>query len=380
MADKKAVQNLKKKMGKEPNKTRPDSKAPVIKSVRGGSVSGDYGQNRGSARRFDTTKITTFLKDLPSSVTYKLKRKSASRKIPGSPKSFKLEKRQKRPKVEKTSKIIADSFRFLGEHWKTFAIIMFFYIASYFVLAYATPNIDLPALIKEAKEAGSQPGNLDKLKVMTGALFTYRSGATDFARWAQFFLAIIFSLVFIYAIRNLHKDIKLRARDALYDGTGNLIPFFLNISLVAVQLIPLTAVAVIYNIGTSRELFIGNLEKFTALGTLIGSALLTLYFIPTALISLYAITLPGVYPMKTMQAVRIMVSQRRLEVVRNLLIFILFIFASYIVVLLLLVTYLPRFANLSLDLFFLVALPLIHVMMYKLYLRLLDAAKERINT
>ena len=127
----------------------------------------------------------------------------------------------------------------------------------------------------------------------------------------------------------------------------------------------------------NRELFINNLEKFTATGFLIGAALLTLWFLPTAIISLYAITLPGVYPLKTMQAVRIMVSRHRLEVVKDLLIFLLFIFVSYIILLALLVTYLPRFVGLSLDLFFLIALPLIHVMMYKLYLKLLESANQK---
>lgn len=319
------------------------------------------------------------LKKMLQNARFKFKRKIASRKIPGAPKSFKLKKIKKHQKAEKTIKLIADSFRFLGEHWKTFLIILLVYTGSYFVLAYATPNINLPEMIREAGEAGSAPGIADKLKIMTGALFTYRENATSFARWAQFFLAVIFSLVFIYAIRNLHKGRKVRARDALYSGTGNLIPFFLNLSLFAIQLIPLTFVAVVYNIGTSRSLFINNLEKFTAVGFLVGSALLTLYFIPTAIISLYAITLPGVYPMKTMQAVRIMVSERRLEVVKDLLIFLIFIFVSYLVVLALLVTYLPRFASLSLDLFFLIALPLIHVMMYKLYLKLLEKANEKKN-
>ncbi|HRV76007.1 MAG TPA: hypothetical protein P5247_01350, partial [Candidatus Saccharimonadales bacterium] len=115
----------------------------------------------------------------------------------------------------------------------------------------------------------------------------------------------------------------------------------------------------------------------TATIVLIFFGLLTFWFIPTAIISLYAVTVPGVYPTKAMQAVRIMVSRRRLEVVRHLTVFILFIFLSYLILLLLLVTYLPRFANLSLDLFFLIALPLIHVMMYKLYLKLLEGAQEQ---
>lgn len=370
MADKKAIQDLRKQLDGD----RPNTKLQTIKSARPQRV-------RVEKRSFNKvmSDTTDYIKSIPSVLNRKLNRKVASRKIAGAPKSFKRRPVKWKSPVDRSSRIILDSLKFLREHWKTFLIILFVYIGSYFVLAYATPNIDLPGLIKDAKEAGSQPGNLDKLKVMTGALFTYRSNASDFARWAQFFLAIIFSLVFIYAIRYLHKGVKIRARDALYSGTSNLIPFFMNISLIAIQLIPLTAMAVIYNIGTTRGLFVGNLEKFTAVGILVGSALVTFWFIPTAIISLYAITLPGVYPMKTMQAVRIMVSERRLEVVRHLFVFVVFIFLSYILLLLLLVTYLPRFANLSLDLFFLIALPLIHVMMYKLYLRLLEGTQKKIS-
>lgn len=304
-----------------------------------------------------------------------VKLKIARRKVPGSSKSFKLVKREKGVKVEKTTKLIADSLRFLRDNWKTLSIILLVYIATYFVLAYARPNIDLPLLFKEAGEAGIQPGIAEKLKTLSGAMFTYRGDATDFARWAQFFLAIIFSLIFIYAIRALHRNEDIRARDALYNGTGNLIPFLINISLIALQLIPLTLVAIFYNVGMARELFVGSLENYMATIILLLSALLTFWFIPTSIISLYAITIPGVYPSKTMQAVRILVSRRRLEVVRHLTVFVLFVFASYLLLLLLLVTYLPRFANLSLDLFFLIALPMIHVMMYKLYLSLLDSAK-----
>lgn len=373
MADKKAVQDLKKKL----NGDRSSSKKTAIQSTRPKNVVAKKQSKRSFGRTLED--ILVYIKNLPFNLKKKFNKKVADRKIPGAPKSFKRTKIKWKSPVDRSSKLISDSFKFIAEHWKTLAIILLVYIGSYFILAYATPNINLPSLIKDAKEAGAQPGNFDKLKVMTNALFTYRSNATDFARWAQFFLAIIFSLVFIYAIRSMHKGVKLRARDALYSGTSNLIPFFMNISLIAIQLIPLTVLAVIYNIGTSRSLFVGNIEKFTAIGVLIGSALLTFWFIPTAIISLYAITLPGVYPMKTMQAVRIMVTERRIEVVRHLLVFVIFIFLSYVVLLLLLVTYLPRFANLSLDLFFLIALPLIHVMMYKLYLRLLDGAKERVG-
>lgn len=326
--------------------------------------------------KIDLWLIVDFIKSLPSLILKKIRRKIRSRKIPGSPESFKLQKRQKKQKVDNSTKLIYDSLKFLKDHWKTFIIILFVYVAAYFVLAYATPNIDLPKLIKEAQEGGDAPGVVDKVKVMSSALFTYRGEASSFARWAQFFLAIIFSLVFIYAIRHLHKGVKIRARDALYAGTTNVIPFFITMSFFAIQLLPLTFLGIIFGIGRSRGLFIGNLENYTAMGVLAGGVMLTFYFIPTIIISLYAVTIPGVYPMNTMRAVRIMVSQRRLEVVKNLLVFVIFVFLSYIALLALLVTYLPRFANLSLDLFFLIALPVIHTMMYKLYLKLLETSKS----
>lgn len=304
------------------------------------------------------------------------KAKASSRKIDGAPKSFKKTSRKKKKKAEKTTELIRSSLRFFADNWRVLGIILLVYAGSYFVLAYATPNINLPDLFNRANEAGSSIGLGRKLQALSGAIFSYRSNATDFARWAQFFLAIIFSLVFIHAIREIHKGNNLRARDALYSGTSNLIPFVMGMSMIALQLIPFTFIAVAYNIGMSRGLFIGLMEKYGATIFLILSGLLTFWFIPTAIVSLYAVTLPGVYPSRAMQAVRIMVSQRRLEVITHLILFILFIFLSYLVLLLLLVTYLPRFANLSLDLFFLVALPLIHIMMYKLYLKLLESSQK----
>lgn len=305
-----------------------------------------------------------------------LKRWLNNRKIDGAPKSFRKTRREKKKRAEKTTELIRSSLIFFADNWRVLGIILLVYAGSYFVLAYATPNINLPDLFNRANEAGSSIGLSGKLQALSGAIFSYRSNATDFARWAQFFLAIIFSLVFIYAIREIHKGGNLRARDALYSGTSNLIPFVMGISMIALQLIPFTLIAVTYNIGMSRGLFIGLVEKYGATIFLILSGLLTLWFIPTAIVSLYAVTLAGVYPSRAMQAVRIMISQRRLEVVTHLILFILFIFLSYLVLLLLLVTYLPRFANLSLDLFFLVALPLIHIMMYKLYLKLLESSQK----
>lgn len=334
----------------------------------------------GTSKRSLLQKIRREFRLVSREISSWVKNRISSRKIQGAPKSFKKSKRQKSEKVEKSTKLIVDSLKFVGEHWKTLSIILLVYVGVYFVFAYATPNINLPDIFKQANESGSRIGLADKFKTLSGALFTYRSEATDFARWAQFFLAVIFSLIFIYAIRNLHKGYALRARDALYNGSSNLIPFILNLCLIALQLIPFTLMGLLYNIGMSRSLFIGALERYTATIVLILSGLLTFWFIPTAIISLYAVTVPGVYPSKAMQAVRIMVSRRRLEVVRHLVIFILFILISYLILLLLLVTYIPRFANLSLDLFFLVSLPLIHMMMYKLYLKLLEGAQEQMQS
>lgn len=295
------------------------------------------------------------------------------RKIPGGKKSFKKEPLVRTPKIEKSTKIIYESLLFIKKHWKIFLVILFFYILSYVILAYTTPNLNLPDLFDQTTEAGLVTGVGEKVKAVSSALFTFRSDATEFRRWAQFFLAIIFSLIFIHAIRSLHQGKDIRARDALYNGTTNLIPFVLNISLFAIQLIPFTIMSLIYNIGMGRGLFINSLERYMATIILILSGLVTFWFIPSTILALYVVSMPGIYPTRAMQAVRIMVSRRRPEVLKNILIFSIFIFFSYILLVILLITYAPRFANISLDLFFLIALPLIHTMMYKLYLKLLNS-------
>jgi hypothetical protein len=295
-------------------------------------------------------------------------------KVPGAPKPFRRTKRSKtkKPKVASSFKIISDSFKFLKREWKIFAVILACYIVAYFVLAYATPNIDLGSVFKKTSDATTEPGIGQKLKTLSSALFTYRGSATDFARWAQFVLALLFSLMFIYALRQRHKGINIRARDAIYSGSVNLIPFLIGVAVIAIELIPLAIISMIYGIANGRGFLINDLERFVGMGIILGAALITFYFIPAAIISLYARTVPGVYPTKAMAATRIMVSLRRWEVLKHLFVFIVFTVCSYLILLLLLVTYLPRFANLSLDLFFLVALPIIHTMMYKLYLRLLE--------
>lgn len=306
-----------------------------------------------------------------------LKFRMQARKIEGAPRSFRLEKRKKSPKIGSSFKIIVESFRFLGQEWKLFSIITLVYIAFYFVLAYATPNIDLGTVFKNASEVGNAPGVTDKLKTLSSALFTYRSAASDFSRWAQFVLALIFSLIFIYALRQRHNGVKIRARDALYSGTANLIPYIISVAIIALQLIPLSLFSILYGNAAGRGYLINSLEQGVAIGLIAGVALITLYFLPAAIISTYACTIPGVYPVRSMQAARIMVSLRRLESLRYFIVFVIFTVVCYLALLLILVTYLPRFANLSLDLFFLVALPVIHTMMFELYLLLLEGGSKK---
>lgn len=294
------------------------------------------------------------------------------RKVPGGSKSFKKELRQRTPKVEKSTRLIFDSLVFIKNNWRIFSIIFFFYVISYLILAYSTPSINLSDLFSQTSATGLIDGFSEKVQTVSSALFSYRDGVTGSRRGAQFFLAILFSLIFIYAIRSLHQGKRIRARDALYNGTANLIPFILNIALFAIQLIPFTVISLIYSIGMGRDLFINTLERYTATVVLIITGLITFWFIPSTILAIYAVSMSGIYPTRAMQAVRIMVNKRRPEVLKNLFVFILFIFINYVLLVILLVTYAPRFANISLDLFYLIALPLIHTMLYKLYLKLLD--------
>jgi hypothetical protein len=284
--------------------------------------------------------------------------------------SFKREKyKNANKRVDNPISLIIQTFRFVKKFYAVLAPIMILYAILYFVIVRVNINFDQQNTVDAAKKIFDLNGAslLTRISSLAGVVSSYRPSGSEQANTLSSVLVIIFSLIYIWAIRALSMGKKIRSRDAIYSGTTNLMPFLLILSFIALQLLPLTIAVAAYNMGDNGLIFIYWYERTAAIIVLGLIATLTLYFASNSIVALYASTLQGVYPLAVMRSTRELVRFQRPRILLSLISGIILMFFIYLVLLLMVVTYLPKFTPWMLDIFNVVSLPLAHVYLYKLY-------------
>ena len=307
-----------------------------------------------------------FIKSLPSMWRARVNKWRAS----GGYISFKRENR-KMPKkwVASPISLISQTFTFLKQHWRVLTPITMLYSLLYLVIVRVNISFDQTSSVDAAQAIFKASGTpiLARISSLAGVVSSYRPSGSEQANILSSVLIVLFSLIYIWAIRALSMNKKIRARDALYSGTSNLLPFMFMMSVLAIQLLPLTLAVTAYNIGDNGLIFIYWYERTAALVGLGLIALLSLYFISNTIMALYACTIQGVYPVPVMRSTRDMVRFQRLRILVNLVVGIFIMFFLYLCLLLIVVTYAPKLTSWMLDLFNILSLPIIHTYLYKMY-------------
>lgn len=284
--------------------------------------------------------------------------------------SFRKENRKKPEKwVAGPLSLILNTFSFLKKQWRVITPITIFYAILYLLIVRVNINFDQQTSVDAAQAIFKATGTpiLTRISSLAGVVSSYRPSGSEQANILSSVLVVLFSLIYIWAIRALSMGKKIRARDALYSGTSNLFPFMFMIVIFALQLLPLTLATVAYNIGDNGLVFIYWYERTAALISLGLIALLTLYFSSNSLMALYACTIQGVYPIPVMRSTRNLVRFQRFRILVNLISGIALMLFLYLCLLLLVVTYIPKFTPWMLDLFNVLSLPIIHTYLYKMY-------------
>ncbi len=187
----------------------------------------------------------------------------------------------------------------------------------------------------------------------------------------QSILILIFSLVFIWSLRQVQAGHKVRLRDSFYKSMYPLIPFLLVLMVVALELLPAIAGSALYNIVITNGIAVTGPERFAWGLMFFAMAVLSLYMLCSSLFALYIVTLPNMTPMKALRSARQLVRYRRWTVMRKIIFLpiALLVLGALIVVPVILV-----WAPAAQWLFFIgtmFALAIIHSYMYNLYRELL---------
>ena len=153
----------------------------------------------------------------------------------------------------------------------------------------------------------------------------------------QVFAILFFSITWlctIYILRHLLAGNHPRMRDSLYNALTPLISTLLVVLLVFVHLIPIFIFTIVYSAAVSTDFLSQPLYAF--IFWLFGSLLLLLsaYLLPSSVLALVAVSVPGIYPLPAINAATDLVQGRRTKFIIRLLFGLLFLIVIWVIVML----------------------------------------------
>lgn len=268
--------------------------------------------------------------------------------------------------------LFARSLKLLWRHWKLFGVLLLVYIIAYAILVGGFSGTSLPAIKQTLHQTGGNSNQLSNGVTLFSALITASGNTSNpTAGVYQTLLLLIISLVLIWALRQIHAEQPIRARDAFYKGTYPLIPFLLVLLIIGLQLLPMAAGVAIYSLMIGSGIAVGVVEGGIALAILLLGAAISIYMLCSSIFALYIVTLPNMTPLRALKSARGLVKHRRWVVLRKLLFLPLVLILLGAIILIPASLYLTTMAALLLFGLTILAVAVAHSYMYELYRELL---------
>ena len=167
--------------------------------------------------------------------------------------------------------------------------------------------------------------------VTTGGL---TKGMTEVQQVFAFLFTAIAILVSIYYLRHLMAGNHPRLRDGLYNALAPLVSELLVLILVLIHAMPILIFTILYSTAVSTDFLSTPLYAFLFWGLALLLILLSAYLLPVSILSLVAVTVPGIYPMQAVHAVTDLVQGRRTKIIIRVFFMLVFLAVIWVVVLL----------------------------------------------
>lgn len=169
--------------------------------------------------------------------------------------------------------------------------------------------------------------------VLMTALSGSLNGNEDPARNVYAVLLVLMTwLTTVWLLRALMAGQKPRLRDGLYNAGAPILPTFLLVIVLTIQLLPLALVAFGYSAASTTGLLEGGVEAmlFWVAAALV--AVLSLFWATSTFIALVIITLPGMYPLRALSTAGDVVVGRRVRILLRLLWVLLLLAVTWVVI------------------------------------------------
>jgi hypothetical protein len=127
-------------------------------------------------------------------------------------------------------------------------------------------------------------------------------------------LGLLVWLTTVWLLRNRLAGHKVKLRDALYNAGAPIVPLFLIVLIILVQLIPVLLTIIGYEAATATGLLTSGVEAMLFWFAAVFMAILSVYWITSSIFGLVIATLPGMYPLKALRSAGDLVLGRRVRI------------------------------------------------------------------
>ncbi len=267
--------------------------------------------------------------------------------------------------------LLGRSVTFLFKHMKKlFGVFLVMYVL-YFLFVRAGSTFDIESydqLISDELGDNDLVNNV----LLTGILIG-SGGNSDasVSSISSFLLLVMGSLAFIWAIRHLTAGKKFLIRDAYYKVMYPLIPFVIILFVITVQLVPFVVGGFLYSTAEINGLITSGIERTLFVSGWIALGLLSVYWLSNSIMSIYATTLPDIYPMQALRSTKKVVKGRRWSIFIKVFMLGVFLLLFGGSLLFMIVAFFPSVAVYFYDIMAVFALLFAHIYLFKLYRSLL---------
>ncbi len=131
--------------------------------------------------------------------------------------------------------------------------------------------------------------------------------------------SIVLSLAVIWALRRVIAGDKAAIKESFYKGMYPIIPFFLVLLVIGLQLIPFLFANLVFAAVFGTGIAVTVLEKILWIVIVVLISLLSIYMLLSSVFAAYIVTLPDMTPMKALRSARALVLHRRVAVAIRLI-------------------------------------------------------------
>ena len=218
------------------------------------------------------------------------------------------------------------TFKIIFRNWRLF-IPMILWIAILDVVLVGLMSEETYVQLQDslddnAEAQGQTLGMAAKTLLLLVSTVTTAGLNSSMSEVQQVFVMLIFLIVWlttIYLVRHRLAGHKIRLRDGFYNALTPMISTLMVVVVILAELIPVMIMIVGYSTAVQTDFLSTPFYALVFYACAAALVLLSAYLIATSFLALFAVSVPGMYPMKALRSASDLVAGRRIKLLIRLI-------------------------------------------------------------